>query len=347
MKTKDLEKELGLTKHTIRYYEDEGFIHPQRDENGYRNYSEEDLQILQVVKFLRSLNISIDDIKAFLDGRTSFEECLGVTEIHLEKQVESLKKIQNKVKLFKEKNLPIIPALDTIESQTNKSILGIQKTTNTVSLGRKLTKQWAIRQLIYTLMASLFLSAGVLFWSFQIVKANFIIMFILFITLTVILMVVMIGLANRVTSSCMLDNSLDQSIEFLREEIRYYQFKGFQSNIKYFIAVILGKDEKYVHNYQYEDIDKVLIYTNRKYMDLGSRIAYEVYVPNFEFYFKDGEKFYFFWPMILDDDARYIAHILENKVKNIEDKDHILYAMKNGINMTDYMQSKQKEDLTQ
>ena len=51
--------------------------------------------------------------------------------------------------------------------------------------------------------------------------------------------------------------------------------------------------------------------------------------------------------MILDDDARYIAHILENKVKNIEDKDHILYAMKNGINMTDYMQSKQKEDLTQ
>ena len=37
MKTNDLERDLGLSKHTIRYYEKEGFIQPQRDENGYRN----------------------------------------------------------------------------------------------------------------------------------------------------------------------------------------------------------------------------------------------------------------------------------------------------------------------
>lgn len=28
MKTKELERELRLTKHTIRYYEEEGLIHP-------------------------------------------------------------------------------------------------------------------------------------------------------------------------------------------------------------------------------------------------------------------------------------------------------------------------------
>ena len=130
----------------------------------------------------------------------------------------------------------------------------------------------------------------------------------------------MIGLANRATSSTMLDNSLDQSLEFLRDGIRYYQFNGFQSHMKYFISVLLGQDEKY--------------------MNLGSPLAYEVYVPDFEFHFQDGEKFYFFWPMILDDDARYIAYILGDKVKNIIDKDNILYAMKNGINITDYMQTK-------
>ena len=81
-------------------------------------------------------------------------------------------------------------------------------------------------------------------------------------------------------------------------------------------------------------------YINKKYMNLGSPLAYEVYVPDFEFHFQDGEKFYFFWPMILDDDARYIAYILGDKVKNIIDKDNILYAMKNGINITDYMQTK-------
>lgn len=49
--------------------------------------------------------------------------------------------------------------------------------------------------------------------------------------------------------------------------------------------------------------------------------------------------------MILDDDSRYIATILEAKVSCIEDKDHILYAMKNGLNITDYMISENKQDL--
>ena len=260
--------------------------------------------------------------------------------MHLDKQIESLKEIQKRVNQFKEKNLPIIFAFYTIESQTRKGVLGIQKTTNTISLGRKLTKAWAIRQFIYAFLTSLFLSFTVLIWVFKVIKTNPIIIGITFLTLTMIIMIIMIGLANRATSSTMLDHSLNQSIEFLRDGIRYYQFNGFQSHTKYFIAVLLGQDEKYMHYYQYEDIDKVVIYINKKYMNLGSPLAYEVYVPDFEFHFQDGEKFYFFWPMILDDDARYIAYILGDKVKNIIDKDNILYAMKNGINITDYMQTK-------
>lgn len=44
MKTHELEKELGISKHTIFYYEKEGIVTPQRDDNGYRSYSQEDLQ---------------------------------------------------------------------------------------------------------------------------------------------------------------------------------------------------------------------------------------------------------------------------------------------------------------
>ena len=47
MKTHELEKELGISKHTIFYYEKEGIVTPQRDDNGYRSYSQEDLQKLQ------------------------------------------------------------------------------------------------------------------------------------------------------------------------------------------------------------------------------------------------------------------------------------------------------------
>lgn len=43
MKTNELEKLLGTTKDTLRYYEKEELISPSRDDNGYRNYSHEDI----------------------------------------------------------------------------------------------------------------------------------------------------------------------------------------------------------------------------------------------------------------------------------------------------------------
>lgn len=91
MKTHELEKELGISKHTIFYYEKEGIVTPQRDENGYRSYSQDDLQKLIMVKFLRNLNISIDDVKAILNNELDFKECLEINQIHLEKQISSRK----------------------------------------------------------------------------------------------------------------------------------------------------------------------------------------------------------------------------------------------------------------
>lgn len=340
MKTKELEKELGLTKHTIRYYEDEGFIHPKRDDNGYRDYSEEDVQVLQLVKFLRNLNISIDDIKAFLDGRITFEECLRVSQASLEHQIEGLNEINKQVQKFKDKDLPILPALGEIQDTKSKWKLGIQKTTNAVSLGRKLTKSWCQRQLLYALApAIMFAYASTTF------SSNLPIVIRVLICIIVVLGVELLFIAPafRQTTTMMLDMSMDQSVEFLREGIRYYKFDSFNSNLKYFFAVLSGKDESFMHFYHYEEIECIKIVLNRRYMKIGSPIAYEVYVPDFKFKFKDGKEFYFLWPMILDDDARFVAHILEEKVDNIVDNHDVLFAMKNGININDHVKNNQIE----
>lgn len=82
MKTHELEKELGISKHTIFYYEKEGIVTPQRDANGYRSYNQDDLQKLIMIKFLRNLNISIDDVKAILNNELDFKECLEINQIH-------------------------------------------------------------------------------------------------------------------------------------------------------------------------------------------------------------------------------------------------------------------------
>ena len=44
----------------------------------------------------------------------------------------------------------------------------------------------------------------------------------------------------------------------------------------------------------------------------------------------------------IDDDARFIGMILDEKVENVIDKDHVIDALKNGIHLNDYM--KKTED---
>ena len=67
-----------------------------------------------------------------------------------------------------------------------------------------------------------------------------------------------------------------------------------------------------MHKCLYEDI-KNLKLLQKNYMSTGSPLAYGSYVSDFKFTFKDGQTFYFYWSMILNDDARYIATIVERK----------------------------------
>ena len=46
----DLEQQAGMTRANIRYYEQEGLLSPVRRENGYRDYSQEDLDTLLRIK---------------------------------------------------------------------------------------------------------------------------------------------------------------------------------------------------------------------------------------------------------------------------------------------------------
>ena len=44
MTIKELEARTGMVRANIRYYEEEGLLAPRRLDNGYRDYSEEDVR---------------------------------------------------------------------------------------------------------------------------------------------------------------------------------------------------------------------------------------------------------------------------------------------------------------
>lgn len=97
MKTNEIEKMLGITKETLRYYEKEQLIKPARNQNGYRNYNEEDIRLLKVILLLRSLEISIDDIKLILNNQLSLNECLKVKKDHIENDIKDKQEVISKI----------------------------------------------------------------------------------------------------------------------------------------------------------------------------------------------------------------------------------------------------------
>ena len=76
MKINDVEKITGLTAKAIRLYESKGLINVSREENGYRNYSESDVEALKEIKLFRRIGIAISDIKLYLFGVVSLEELI-------------------------------------------------------------------------------------------------------------------------------------------------------------------------------------------------------------------------------------------------------------------------------
>ena len=48
----DVVKRTGLTKKAIRFYEDKGLLSVQRQINGYRSYSEDNILTLKKIKML-------------------------------------------------------------------------------------------------------------------------------------------------------------------------------------------------------------------------------------------------------------------------------------------------------
>lgn len=88
MTIKEVEMLSGMERANIRFYESEGLIAPRRMHNGYRDYAEEDLQLLLRIKLLRSLHISLEEIKSLKAGNSDLSQALSrqIQKLEREKQ---------------------------------------------------------------------------------------------------------------------------------------------------------------------------------------------------------------------------------------------------------------------
>ena len=57
----------GVSVHTLHHYDRIGLLVPRKGENGYRYYTEEDLETLQSILFYKYLGFSLNDTRNLLE----------------------------------------------------------------------------------------------------------------------------------------------------------------------------------------------------------------------------------------------------------------------------------------
>lgn len=115
----EVQDKTNLSRKAIEYYEEKGLIHPIKLENGYRDYSDEDVEVLKKISLLRNLGLSISEIALYLDSK---EEALASILRRKEHELDICEKRKNVLKLIVKcesvdlinEELAIIEAQETI-----------------------------------------------------------------------------------------------------------------------------------------------------------------------------------------------------------------------------------------
>jgi DNA-binding transcriptional MerR regulator len=135
-KINEISKLYGIGKDSIRYYEKLGILKPRRDENDYRRYSLKEMYKLNMIRDLRSLDFTMEQIKEYLEN-----QCVRNTLEMLNQEKKYLQKEQ-KILKAREKRIQerIIDISQSLEVETDKVTIKEIKDRYCVQLNEHITR---------------------------------------------------------------------------------------------------------------------------------------------------------------------------------------------------------------
>ena len=355
MQIKEVQEKLKISSYTLRYYEKMGLIQPYRDENGYRNYSEEDIHKIERIMFLRDINVPIEDIKDILDNKVTFQDVL---DNHIEKvntEIESLQYIKNMCKDLKEKNIPLLDQViednqigdKKVKKRDLKKVFDYFKKDQTVVIGYKSIP----RSLLGISVLSLFISGifGILIGlafpnmisyvneqtrssvqHFQIpfYKASGkLIIFSMCISF-IILLIIFVICETKLEYVELTDNKIS---------ICSYHYQSRKSILK---SLITKKENDENKEYSWQDLRRVKI---GLYFEKGGawhQGLHTLYVMQFSFIFQDGFEFIIDMGKSVEENPKMAYQILRNKNINIQASDEVIdFFEQNKLKLYDYFEN--------
>lgn len=107
MKIGEISSYTGISKDTLRYYEKMGLLNPKIAKH-QRDYSEEDIEVIEIIAKLKNTGFSLKEIKTLLDWSKDTDENKEMTE----EEIQNLKQIKE---AFRKKQMQMIQKEEQIK----------------------------------------------------------------------------------------------------------------------------------------------------------------------------------------------------------------------------------------
>jgi len=116
----------GTSARTLRYYEEQGLVRPQRDANGYRQYDDAELRVVHEIRSLLAVGFGLDDIKPFVAclraGNESGHVCPDSVVVLRRKLAEVDGYLAQLTEVRQQLHTQLVQAVDHRENRCRKQI---------------------------------------------------------------------------------------------------------------------------------------------------------------------------------------------------------------------------------
>lgn len=318
MKTKDVERVTGLSKQTLIWYEKEGLIKPVRNENRYREYSDRDIKTLQLIKMLRGMDISIDDIRHILEEHLSMDEIFDKQKAYLQEEEERRKEIENNVRFYADTKAPMIEGLHEMY-RPKKDWAGRQKPLESFHIGRRPDKKLLGKLLFWNIiwMLGVFILTAFFICNFKNVWGTPLPPLFTIQVLVAAILFSLFGFGIPQLGFMSVVNRYSHYAEFSREGIYYVKADTLAERVCFLYQSFKGQGN--MRFVPYSQIEKVTISKDMKYMRIATPFAHELPVTNITFYFKDKTSCSLLNQMFDGNDEEIIVRILKEHIGQVSD----------------------------
>ena len=105
MKIKELENLLSISRSNIRFYEKQGLFSPERKDNNYREYTNQDIEVLKKIIIFRKMGFTVEEIKLIQNNDLPFAEAIANAQRRIEDEIEQLNGSLKLIKQVAQENL--------------------------------------------------------------------------------------------------------------------------------------------------------------------------------------------------------------------------------------------------